>query len=177
MSAPRLFALTTLFSLVAALAQPAQAQSVNFSFSQGGFADGAMVSGHFAGSDLDGDGWIYGYELTEFELHWSGNRAVEAFSFGFGERAGIEFQLADLSLQHMAAFSQDGEGIRYFSYESMGWPTYAIPGVITDERLGLVSMSGEALQLTAAVPEPQNLALLLAGMGFMGLWGQLRRPQ
>lgn len=175
MSAQRLFTLTALFALTAALAQPAQAQSVNYSFSQGGYADGAMVTGHFAGSDLDGDGWIYGYELTAFELHWSGNRAVQAFSFGFDERAGIEFQLSDLSLQHMAAFSQDGEGIRYFSYDSFGWPTYAIPGVVTDERLGLVSMSGEALQLAAAVPEPQSLTLLLAGMGFIGLWSQRRR--
>ena len=175
MSAPRLFTLTTLFALVAALAQPAQAQSINYAFSQGGYADGAVVSGHFAGSDLDGDGWIYGYELTEFELNWSGNRAVEAFSLGYQERAGIEFQLSDQSLQHMAGFSQDGEGIRYFSYESKGWPTYAIPGVVTDERMGLVTMTNEDLLLTAAVPEPQSLALLLAGMGFIGLWSQRRR--
>lgn len=174
MPAPRLFTLTTLLALVAALAQPAQAQGVNYTFSQGGYADGATVTGHFAGSDIDGDGWIYGYELTEFELNWSGNRAVEAFSLGFDERAGIEFQLSDRSLQHMAGFSQDGEGVRHFSYESRGWPTYAIPGVITDERLGLVTMSNEDLQLTA-VPEPRSLALLLAGMGLIGLWTQRRR--
>lgn len=174
MSAPRFFALTALVALAAAaFVEPAEASS--FQFSQAGYADGATLSGSFAGSDLDGDGWLYGYELTEFQLNWSGNRAVAAFSLGFDERAGLEFELATGTLAHMAAFSQDGEGQRFFSYESMGWPSYTIPGVVTDERLGLASMSWDAVQVTAAVPEPQSLALLLAGMGFIGLWSQRRR--
>ncbi|MBI3347657.1 MAG: PEP-CTERM sorting domain-containing protein [Burkholderiales bacterium] len=173
MSAPRFFTLTALFSLVAALAQPAQAQ--RFSFSQGGYADGGTLTGHFAGSDLDGDGWLYGYELTEFQLNWSGNRAVQAFSLGYDERAGLEFELGNGTLWHMAAVSQNGEGVRFFSFDSHGWPTYTIPGVVTDERLGLVSMSWEPLQVAAAVPEPQGVALLLAGLGFIGVWSQRRR--
>lgn len=170
MSVPRLFALTAALALAAAFAQPAQAQS--FQFSQAGYADGATLTGHFAGSDLDGNGWLYGYELTEFELHWSGNRAVEAFSLGYGERAGLEFELGSTTLWHMAAFSQNDDGVRFFSFDSKGWPSYMIPGVVTDERLGLVSMSWEPLQVTAAVPEPQSLAMLLAGLGLVGLWRQ-----
>ncbi|WP_457427141.1 PEP-CTERM sorting domain-containing protein [Roseateles sp. P5_E7] len=173
MPALRLSAFTTLLALAAALAQPVQAASYNFN--QTGYADGATLSGHFAGSDLDGDGWLYGYELTEFELHWSGNRAVQSFSLGFNERAGLEYELGSGSLAHMAAFSQNDEGVRFFSFDSNGWPTYMIPGVVTDERLGLVSMSWEVMQLTAAVPEPQSMALLLAGLGAIGLWSQRRR--
>lgn len=174
MSAPRFFVLTALVALAAAaLVEPAEAAS--FQFTQAGYADGATLSGSFAGSDLDGDGWLYGYELTAFTLNWSGNRAVQAFSLGFDERAGLEFELATGMLAHMAAFNQDGEGQRFFSYESMGWPSFSIPGVVTDERLGLVSQSWDPLQVTTAVPEPQSLALLLAGMGVIGLWSPRRR--
>ncbi|WP_457351444.1 PEP-CTERM sorting domain-containing protein [Roseateles sp. P5_D6] len=173
MSSPRLFAFATLISLAATFVEPAQAQS--YSFNQTGYADGATLSGHFAGSDLDGNGWLYAYELTEFELNWSGNRAVQAFNLGFSERAGLEFELSSGTLSHMAAFSQNEEGVRFFSFDSKGWPSYMIPGVVTDERLGLVSMSWEPLRVTAAVPEPQSLALLMAGMGFIGLWSQRRR--
>lgn len=174
MSSPRFLALAAL-GLAAALAQPAQARS--YSFNQTGYADGATLSGHFAGSDLDGNGWLYAYELTEFELNWSGNRAVQAFSLGFDERAGLEYELGGGTLWHMAAFSQDGAGTRFFSFDSRGWPSYMIPGVVTDERLGLVSMSWEPLQVTAVVPEPQSLVLLLAGMALIGGWSQRRRAQ
>jgi len=174
MSAPRFFALTALLAVAAAVfVEPAEAQS--YSFSQGGYADGAMLTGHFAGVDLDGDGWLYGYELTEFELNWSGNRAVEAFSHGYDERAGLEFNIAQGRLEHMASVSMAGDSERLFSYESMGWPSFSIPGVVTDERLGLASMSWEPLHVTAAVPEPQGVALMLAGLGVIGLWRQ-RRP-
>lgn len=176
MSAPRFFALTALVALAAAaFVDPAEASS--FRFQQTGYADDAVLSGSFAGSDLDGDGWLYGYELTGFALNWSGNRAVEAFSLGFDDRAGLEYELASGRLWHMAAFSQNTDGVRSFSFDSMGWPSYSIPGVVTDERLGLASMSWEPLQVTAAVPEPQSLALLLAGMGFIGLWSQRRRAR
>jgi ABC-2 type transport system ATP-binding protein len=52
----------------------------------------------------------------------------------------------------MAAVSQNDEGVRFFSFDSMGWPSYSIPGVVTDEWLGLASMSWAPLQVTAAVP-------------------------
>ncbi len=176
MSAPRFFALTALVALAAAaFVEPAEAQS--FQFTQTGYADDATLSGSFAGSDLDGDGWLYGYELTEFNLNWSGNRAVQAFSLGYQDRAGLEYELATGTLWHMAAVSQNDEGVRFFSFDSMGWPSYTIPGVVTDERLGLASMSWQPLQVTAAVPEPQSLALLLAGMGFIGLRSQRRRER
>jgi len=173
MPSHRLSALTTVLALAAALAQPARAQT--FAFNQSGYADSAMLSGQFAGIDLDGDGWLYAYELTGFSLNWSGNRAVEAFSLGYDERAGLEYELATGTLWHMAAVSQNAEGVRFFSFSSMGWPSYSIPGVVTDERLGLASMSWEPLQVTAAVPEPQSLAMLLAGLGVIGAWGQRRR--
>lgn len=175
MSTTRFFSLTALLAIAAAavVVEPVQAQS--FTFTQGGYADGALLTGSFAGTDLDGDGWLYGDELTSFELHWSGNRAVQAFNLDFSERAGLEYQLSTGSLTHMAAFSQDGEGVRLFSYDSMGWPTYALPGVVIDEPLGLSSTSWEPLQVTVAVPEPQSVALLLAGLGVVALRSRCQR--
>lgn len=173
MPALRLSTLTVLLALAAALAQPAQAET--FTFSQNGYADGATLTGSFSGTDLDGDGWLYGYELTAFELHWSGNRAVEAFSHGFDDRAGLEFDLAEQRIDHLASVNLAGDSQRLFSFESMGWPSYQIPGVVTDERLGLASMSWEPLRVAAAVPEPQSLVLMLAGLGLIGGWCQRRR--
>lgn len=174
MPAPRLSLLTALIAVTAAFVQPVQAQSYNFH--QAGYADGATLIGHFSGSDLDGDGLLHGYELTEFEVNWSGNRAVEAFSLGYMERAGLEYEIANNTLWHMAAFSQNDEGVRFFSFDSHGWPSYLIPGSVTDERLGLVSMSWEPISVNvSAVPEPQGLALLLSGLGVIGLWRQRQR--
>jgi hypothetical protein len=173
MSAHRSFVLPAALALAAALAQPAHA--LGFTFTQGGYADGATLSGSFAGDDLDGDGWLHGYELTAFELTWSGNRAVQAFSHGMPDRSGIEFELATGQLWHLASVSQDDDGVRFFAYDSMGWPSYQVPGTVSDERLGLASMSWEPLQVTAAVPEPHSLAMLMAGLGFIGLWRQRRR--
>lgn len=178
MSTSRFFALTALFALAAAVVvEPARAASPvqSFVFSQTGFADEARISGTFAGADLDGDGWLYGYELTAFELHWSGNRAVAAFSLGFDDRAGLAFELATGQVRHLAGVSQDAEGNRHFSYDSMGWPSYQVPGTVSDEPLGLSSSSWEALQVTAAVPEPQGLALWLAGLGVVALRARGRR--
>ena len=164
MSTSRFFALTALLALAAAVVvEPARAEAPeqSFVFSQTGFADEARITGAFAGADLDGDGWLYGYELTRFELHWSGNRAVAAFSLGFDDRAGLEFELATGRVWHMAGVSTDAEGGRHFSYDSMGWPS--------DEPLGLSSSSWAPLAVSAAVPEPQSLALWLAGLGVVAL--------
>lgn len=176
MSTTRLFALTTLVALAGALAQPAQAQVQSFNFSQGGYADGAMLTGHFAGEDLDGDGWLQGYELTEFELHFSGNRAVEAFDHVIDDSVGLEFNLefdlATYRLSNMSSASRVGDSEWLFSFESMG-PTYRIPGVVTDEQLGVASMSWDSVRVSA-VPEPGSLAMLLSGLGLVGMWSRRR---
>ena len=79
------------------------------------------------GEDADGDGYLVNIELSAFELHWSGNRAVAAFNQGMDQRASLYLHLADLRLEHLATLTESSDGERLFSYDSYGWPGYDIP--------------------------------------------------
>jgi len=170
--------------LIASLAAaPAQAQS--YSFHQTGFAGGATVSGHFSGVDLDGDGWLYGYELTAFELNFSGNYAVAAFHHGLQDLSGIAYRIGDSVIA-------GGEGQGYLAsstyrpvlvpptdaddriteYGSFSWPLYDMAGMVGAYPDAVISLSSELIQVSA-VPEPQSWALMGAGIGLLA--GAVRR--
>lgn len=87
---------------IAAILFPSSAEAMRFHFTQGGFEEGAEISGFFVGKDLNGDGQILfdsfdpklEEELKEFKISWSGNsmfpaftrslnRPGEIFAFGF----------------------------------------------------------------------------------------------
>ncbi len=153
-------------------ATPARALTVQLF--QDGFADGATLSGQLSGEDADGDGYLVAVELSSFALHWSGNRAVAAFDQGMDERASLYLHLGTMRLEHLATLTQTGDGERLFSYDSYGWPGYDIPGRVLDERAQTLSLSWQPMTLTAAVPEPQALWLLAAGLGQLG-WLMRRR--
>jgi len=71
-----------------------------FDFSEGGFSDGATVTGFFTGEDLDSDGQLSSFdgEITDFAMHFSGNSLVAAFSLSFSDLFGLVSDLdgADL---------------------------------------------------------------------------------
>lgn len=171
-----LSALPLLPALLALSLSTAQAaQPLSFTFLQTGFADGAVLSGRLVGEDADGDGYLVNIELSAFELHWSGNRAVAAFDQGMDQRASLYLHLADLRLEHLATLTESSDGERLFSYDSYGWPGYDIPGRITDERDQLLSLSWEPVRVTAAVPEPAGLPMMLAGLTAIGRLFRRRR--
>lgn len=165
-SRTRLWRASALLALSLAAALPAQA--LTFNFLQTGFADGATLSGRMVGEDVDGDGYLIAIELSDFELHWSGNRAVAAFDQGMGHRASLYLHLADLRLEHLATLTEGADGERLFTYDSYGWPGYHIPGRVSDEREQLLSLSWEPVNVTAAVPEPAGLPMMLAGLTAIG---------
>ena len=87
---------SALLLLVAPVAAPAA--PLVYNFSQGGYQGGATVSGSFAGEDLNGDGYLYSFmynpgELTAFELTFSGNDDVAAFTLGLSNLGGFIFRL------------------------------------------------------------------------------------
>lgn len=168
--------LLTLAAAAMALGATVPAQAMRYSFSQTGFADGATVSGWFSGRDDDGDGVLLAIELSGFELHFSGNRAVEAFSQGMDNRAGFVFDIASQTLQHMVSNGPDDS--RALEYDAFGWPGFDIPGRVSDHRSGLSSITWERLQLSpmAPVPEPQTALMLAAGLGALGRLARRRLP-
>jgi len=81
------------------LAACGQLQAIDYAFSQGGFAEGATVSGSFSGEDTDGNGFLNHFvfdgvlELTDFSLSFSGNSLVEAFTLDFDDLEMFSFML------------------------------------------------------------------------------------
>lgn len=80
-----------------AVAAVAHAQPTIFDFFQPGFSEGAVVSGFFVAEDLDGDGRISTLgevtEVSDFQLSFSGNSRVPAFSLGPDDLEGLVYVL------------------------------------------------------------------------------------
>ena len=89
--------ITTIFfaSLHMIAYYPAIADSVTFSFSQAGFGEGAFVSGVFTGQDSNGNGQLSTSdgEIIEFDLAFSGNSLVSAFTLGVSDLNALAYDL------------------------------------------------------------------------------------
>lgn len=158
----------TAAALAASLPAHAGDDRIAYRYTQSGFADGASVSGWFIGRDDDDDGMLYASELSDFSFSFTGNRAAPAFTMGMDNRAGLVFDIAAADLMHLAVVGP-GE-TRELQYDAFGWPGYNIPGRVTNDLDGLITITWERLEVTpiAAVPEPAPAALWLAGLLGMG---------
>lgn len=172
----QLHACTLASALALSLSLPARAadDTIAYRYTQSGFADGASVSGWFIGRDDDADGMLYAYELSDFGFSFSGNRAVPSFTMGMDNRAGLVFDLARADLMHLAVVGP-GE-TRELEYDAFGWPGYHIPGRVSSNLDGLISITWErlAVEPMSAVPEPGRLSLWLAGLIAMGALARRR---
>lgn len=167
------FTLATTLALAAPLPALAGDDPIAYRYTQSGFADDAGVSGWFVGHDGDDDGMLYASELSDFGFSFSGNRAVPAFTMGMDNRAGLVFDIAAAHLMHLAVVGPSET--RALQYDAFGWPGFHIPGRVTNDRDGLISITWERLEVApmAPVPEPPPASLWLAGL--MALGSLMRR--
>jgi hypothetical protein len=165
----RMFCVAVVAGLVAAT--PHSAQAALFVFAQGGYPEGATITGTFEGTDVDMDGQLSSFagEISAYSMSFSGNSAVGAFSHGFADLFGLVYDLG-------SGFIGDGlggdvEGVRSISagflYESGPGPTGLPGGVVTDLATGAMSRTSEMIVVIEIVPEPASAALValaLAGI-------------
>ena len=171
----------------AALMTTSMSRAATWEFSQGGYDGGAQVSGFFDANDLDHDGWILGYEVTNFSFSFSGNDAVGAFTSSFSNGGGfsnLAYRLGSTTFDPvpyggLVVIGEFGEGedwtiVRYVSF-SADWNAPDAPGLfmdfMTDEHM---TGTNQAIHV-GAVPEPGSWALMLAGLAVVG--GLARRPR
>ena len=181
-------ALIAPIALVMAAAPAAAVTNLSFTFRQTGYAEGAEVTGAFAGADLDGNGLLVHFpetggppiahnELTAWSMHFSGNSLAPAFDLTLEDLYGFVYQLGTAGIgddpAHDPTIDQDLiEGIgaigeSHFYSAGLG-PNSFIgayvggeitgPGEVEDHALD----STQNLALVTAVPEPAAATLLLA---------------
>jgi hypothetical protein len=95
---------------------------VKYNFTQSGFDDGAIVTGMFAGEDLDGDGFLVGNEgpdgineITDFNMAFSGNSKVPAFTINM---AGFDFLVYRLDGGSLGDIEDEDELIAAPSFDA-----------------------------------------------------------
>jgi hypothetical protein len=161
----------------------------SFTFSQTGYAEGATVTGTFAGADLDGNGILVHFpdqsappvntaELTQFSMHFSGNSLAPAFDLTLADLFGFAYQLGTIGIGDDPATDPDFGDIRegigaiganYF-YTSGQGPNFVIGGYVGGELAfeDLINVEDHALDsspnlvLVAPVPEPSTMTILVA---------------
>lgn len=177
-----------LFAAAVMLAQSASAQVVSFDFFQGGYDEGAFISGSFSGEDLDTDGRLEWdptpsvNELTAFSLSFSGNSLVAGFSLGLGDVMGFLYGLDGGPLGDIAPVGTEGFFAGDFSSAlllatgSEGYPGCGSGALCGQIFSGLaVTETNELVQITAAVPEPEGLAILTMGAALLAARFRRRR--
>jgi len=187
-----------LFGLAMLGGASSSAHAISFSFSQTDFQFGGSVAGTFSGEDVNGDGFLFNNELSEFTLNFSGDLLVGPFTLGLGELFALSFDLGDgddifgngdndqLSLlgDSNIGYSADQFGSPFCSAvlcTNVTGPGNGFPGFFasrSDSFILLTSLDPEPAPVAvvrAEVPEPSGLAVLGLGLGALALRRRRRR--
>lgn len=162
----------TLVALAAAACAALPAHALQFQFTQTGYADAAFVQGSFSGTDLDGDGVLYGHEIVDYTMHFSGNGVVAAFAHQRSNLHAIEFNLGSLEL---VALNSGSIGERNLSFQLWGAPLSTVPGHIAEFPRAVITMSFDTAQVSA-VPQAPPLAMLAAGLACIAVLVRRSKP-
>jgi hypothetical protein len=143
--------------------------SGSYSFTQGGFDNGATITGAFTGTDLDGDFQINSFtgELSSFSASFSGNALVGPWS------SNLAFLVFDLNGSNLL-----GDGIGGTGFEGISTGGSVPNGFFWDVGPGpynLCNGSQVCGLVGGGVPEPSSWAMLIAGFGLIGATLRRRR--
>ncbi|NND59238.1 MAG: VPLPA-CTERM sorting domain-containing protein [Gammaproteobacteria bacterium] len=164
--------------------------ATTYTFSQGGFDEGATVTGSFTGEDLDSDGQIVffgdesrgpGAELTAFTLTFSGNSLVGGFTVGLSDLFGFVWTVGSAFIGDDASGAAEGIGVDngLIAYYVGPGPAALCDGSqvcssVEDFSSGEITESIEAVQVNP-VPVPAAFPLLAGALGVLGFVGRRRR--
>ncbi|HQT71385.1 MAG TPA: PEP-CTERM sorting domain-containing protein [Thiobacillus sp.] len=148
------------FGLLFAAIAPAQAAVQNYTFS-GAIDAGSLLNESYAGSFSFDDA-----ALTGAGAEWL---AVDSLSITF---MGSTFTQADAAVDSIAEVGYyDGAFLGLsFSVDSAAYPfTFVTGSVDTSDAFFTTDSSSGSLTYAAAVPEPKDWMLILAGIGLVGV--------
>ena len=159
------------------------ASAASFNFFQGGYSEGATITGMFTGEDLNNDGFIHSLdgEVTDYMMSFSGNSLVPAFSHGLPDFFGLVYVLgSDIG----NFFDSDGiassNGTTFYG-ASGGTEPYPVdlspqfPGGKVGTFAGALDTTNEFVTVNT-VPEPSTvLGLGLLGLGALVLKAKARQ--
>lgn len=162
-------------ALLALGAGPAMATS--YAIELDGWDTGGLLTGSFAGDDLNGDGfisWLDG-EVTAFSVSFGGSSNVGAFSFGTANLQGLIYRLdggplGDDELPQSEGIFASSDNFTLLS----GIGAAGVPGAFVVD-LGAESFATTASLITvSAVPEPQSVLLMMGGLTLLGVAARAR---
>ncbi len=166
-------------ALLAALWLPAAA--TQWSLQQSGFDGGGLLGGSFAGTDLNGDGWLSSAdgEIATFQASYGGGANVGAFTLGPGDLVALVYRIGDPALGDDPG-PPAAEGLYAASASFTLLAGIGAAGAGGGFAIDLVSGGQDAATASlavTAVPEPPALALMAGGVAGLALALRRRRAK
>lgn len=166
---------TTTLMLALCLSGAAQAAATTYSFAQGGYAEGASISGTFVAEDLDGNNQLNSLlaEVQDFSLSFSGNSLVEAFTLSFADLITLVADLDGGPIGARRTVAAEAIGANSALYSFLAGPGLVdacgsgAPCAFVQRFGGGFDASTEPVNFQV-IPVPGSLALLVSALGVLG---------